>query len=51
MGLLYFDVILVPGSAADVHGALLYHVKANCNRMLCPPYNPQKELACAVCTK
>ena len=41
----------VPGSAADTNGALFYHVEANCNGMLCPPYDPQKELTCAVCTK
>ena len=41
----------VPGSAADTHGAFFYHVEANCNGMLCPPYDPQKELTCAVCTK
>ena len=41
----------VPGSASNANGALFYHVEANCNRMLCPPYDPQKELFCAVCTK
>ena len=41
----------VPGSASDTDGALFYHVEANCNGMLCPPYDPQKELTCAVCTK
>ena len=41
----------VPGSASDTNGALFYHVEANCNGMLCPPYDPQKELTCAVCTK
>ena len=41
----------VPGSASDAEGALFYHVEANCNGMLCPPYDPQKELTCAVCTK
>ena len=41
----------VPGSASDANGALFYHVEANCNGMLCPPYDPQKELTCAVCTK
>ena len=41
----------VPGSAANTNGALFYHVEANCNGMLCPPYDPQKELTCAVCTK
>ena len=41
----------VPGSAADTDGALFYHVEASCNGMLCPPYDRQKELTCAVCTK
>jgi len=41
----------VPGTAADTNGALFYHVEANCNGMACPPYDPQKELTCAVCTK
>ena len=41
----------VPGSASSTNGALFYHVEANCNGMLCPPYDPQKELTCAVCTK
>ena len=41
----------VPGSAANTHGIAFYHVEASCNGMLCPPYDPQKELTCAVCTK
>ena len=41
----------VPGSASNTGGALFYHVEANCNGMLCPPYDPQKELTCAICTK
>ena len=41
----------VPGSVSDANGALFYHVEANCNGMACPPYDPQKELTCAVCTK
>jgi len=41
----------VPGSAPNVDGAVFYHVEANCNGMPCPPYNSQKELTCAVCTK
>ena len=41
----------VPGSASSANGALFYHVEANCNGMLCPPYDAQKELTCAVCTK
>jgi len=41
----------VPGSATDTNGVLFYHVEANCNGMACPPYDPQKELTCVVCTK
>ena len=41
----------VPGTASNTNGALFYHVEANCNGMACPPYDPQKELTCAVCTK
>ena len=41
----------VPGSASSTDGALFYHVEANCSGMACPPYDPQKELTCAVCTK
>ena len=45
------DAESVPGSAADTNGALFYPVEANCNGMACPPYDPQKELLCVVCTK
>jgi hypothetical protein len=41
----------IPGSAANINGALFYHVEATCNGIHCPPYDPQKELTCAVCTK
>ena len=41
----------VPGSGANTHGAVFYHVEANCNSIACPPYNNYKELNCAVCTK
>ena len=41
----------IPGSAANTNGALFYHVEASCNGMPCPPYDPQKELNCVVCTK
>ena len=40
----------IPGSAADTHGAVFYHVEANCNGLPCGPYHPQKELTCVVCT-
>ena len=41
----------IPGSAANTNGALFYHVEATCNGIHCPPYDPQKELTCAVCTQ
>ena len=41
----------IPGSAPSVDGAVFYHVEASCTGMPCPPYDPQKELTCAVCTK
>ena len=41
----------VPGSQANINGAVFYHVEANCNGLPCPPYNNYKELNCAVCTK
>ena len=45
------DAESVPGSHADTNGGVFYHVEANCNGLACPPYDPQKELTCAVCTK
>ena len=41
----------IPGSIADTNGALFSHVQAQCNGLLCPPYDTVKELACVVCTK
>ena len=41
----------LPGSHANADGALFYHVEASCTGMACPPYDPQKELTCVVCTK
>ena len=41
----------IPGSAAETLGALFLHVESTCNGLPCPPYDPQKELTCAVCTK
>ena len=40
----------IPGSHTNVEGALFYHVEALCSGMQCPPYDPQKELNCVVCT-
>ena len=36
---------------ANVVAVLFYHTEAGCNGLSCPPYDPEKELACAVCTK
>ena len=41
----------VPGSGANVAAVLFYHTEAGCNGLSCPPYDPEKDLACAVCTK
>ena len=41
----------VPGSTADTNGALFYHTEVKCNGIPCPPYDTQKEVTCAVCTK
>ena len=41
----------ISGSTSNVDGALFYHVEADCDGIPCPPYDPQKELTCAVCTK
>ena len=41
----------LPGSAANTDGTQFWHVEATCNGLPCPPYDPQKELTCAVCTK
>ena len=41
----------IPGSDASTNEGLFYHVEATCNGLPCPPYDTQKELTCAVCTK
>ena len=42
----------IPGShTTNTDGALFYLVEAVCTGIPCPPYEPEKELTCAVCTK
>ena len=41
----------ISGSHANTDGALFYHVEASCTGMVCPPYDPQKELNCVACTR
>ena len=45
------DAESIPGSSSDINGALFYHVEATCTGIPCSPYDPQKELTCAVCTR
>ena len=41
----------IPGANANVNPARFSHTEASCVALPCPPYDPQKELTCAVCTK
>ena len=41
----------IPGSAANINGASMHMFEATCTGLPCPPYDPEKELNCAVCTK
>ena len=41
----------VPGSEGLSTAARFVHVEASCDSMDCPPYDPEKELNCVVCTK
>jgi len=41
----------VPGSQANLDGALLYLVQGGCGSLPCLPYVEGRELTCAVCTK
>ena len=41
----------IPGGHTNQNGALFYHIEPRCGSLPCPPYNEQKELTCAVCSK
>ena len=42
----------LPGNGLqDSHAFYFHHVEAGCAGIPCPPYNPNKELNCVVCTK
>jgi len=41
---------VVPGGQANQNGGLLYVVRSVCGSLKCPPYEPEAELACVVCT-
>ena len=42
---------VVPGGDANLDGAIFYHVEPRCGSLPCPPYDPQKEVTCVVCTR
>ena len=39
------------GGHVNHNGALFYHVEPRCGSLPCPPYENQKEMTCAVCTR
>ena len=41
----------IVGGHADHNGALFYHVEPHCGSLPCPPYDEQKEMTCAVCSR
>ena len=41
---------VVAGGHDNQDGALFHHVEPRCGSLPCPPYEPQKEVTCAVCT-
>ena len=45
------DAEMLDGEGPNTNGALLYHIEATCNGLQCPPYDEDKELTCAVCSK
>ena len=45
------DPETVPGEVANTNGALFHFTEATCNGLQCPPYDAEKELTCAVCSK
>ena len=44
------DAQALPGGSANTHGILFHFTEGTCNGLPCPPYDPQKELTCVVCT-
>ena len=41
----------VPGSATNHDGMVFYFTEGKCGSLPCPPYDDNRELSCAVCTK
>ena len=42
---------VVPGGAPNTNGALFQYVVATCSGLQCPPYQANRVVSCAVCTK
>ena len=42
---------VVAGCQSNENGASFYHVEPRCGCLPCPPYDEQKEMTCAVCTR
>lgn len=40
----------VSGTQSNLNGGSFYHVEVQCSGMPCPPYDPEKELNCVVCS-
>ena len=45
------DPDVIGGTQASTNGALFYYVLSSCNGLTCPPYEAERALSCAVCTK
>ena len=41
----------VPGEGNNTDPSLLFHTVTDCNGLLCPPYENNRQLSCVVCTK
>jgi len=41
----------VSGTSANLNGVQLHFVEGRCGSLPCPPYDDNRELSCAVCTK
>ena len=42
---------VIGGDVNDTNGALFYYVSAECTALNCPPYEQNRILSCAVCTR
>ena len=45
------EIEAIPNSSDHAEACDLWHVEASCASLPCPPYNEEKELGCAVCSR